>query len=162
MAELKKPSQERVFLVVVDDSDEMIVALRFACGRVRNTGGRVALLYVVSKGDFQHWMAVKDLMEEEHRARAEQRLKELSAKVLEWTGEMPILYIRAGQRRDELLKLLAEEPNISILVLAAATGTTGPGPLISALTGKKYSSRLKIPFVIVPGSLTDEQVDALT
>ena len=47
-----RASSNRVFLVVVDDTPEMDVALRFACLRARNTGGRVALLYVVEPADF--------------------------------------------------------------------------------------------------------------
>ena len=35
---------QRVFLVVVDSSPEMKVALRFACRRARATGGRLAML----------------------------------------------------------------------------------------------------------------------
>ena len=42
---------ERVFLVVVDESEEMQVALRFACRRAQHTGGRVALLYVIEPAD---------------------------------------------------------------------------------------------------------------
>ena len=44
---------------------------------------------------------------------------------------MPIVYIREGRTRDELLQLINEEPAISILVLAAGTGPEGPGPLIT-------------------------------
>jgi hypothetical protein len=51
------------------------------------------------------------------------------------------------------LKLLDEEPSISVLVLGAGTDPSGPGPLITALTGK-YSSKLHVPLVIVPGSLS--------
>ena len=58
---------DRVFLVVVDDTEEMKVALRFACRRAAHTGGRVALLYVVESSEFQHWMSVGDLMREEAR-----------------------------------------------------------------------------------------------
>ena len=36
-------------------------------------------------------------------------------------GSVPIVYIREGSRRDELLALIEEEPSISILVLAAGT-----------------------------------------
>ncbi len=39
-----RDSSDRVFLVVVDETEEMKVALRFACRRARHTGGRVALL----------------------------------------------------------------------------------------------------------------------
>ena len=63
---------QRLFLVVVDTSEEMNVALRFACQRAKNTGGRVALLYVMEPADFQHWMAVGDLMREEAREAGEE------------------------------------------------------------------------------------------
>ena len=72
-----------------------------------------------------------------------------------------MVYIREGRRRDELLGLIGEEPSISILVLAAGTGSEGPGPLISYLTGKP-AARLRIPITIVPGGLSIDQVDALS
>lgn len=81
--------------------------------------------------------------------------------VQELSGDMPILYVREGNVREELLRLIDEEPSISILVLGADTGPGGPGPLVTALTGK-FSGKLHIPLTIVPGSLTDEEVDALT
>ncbi|MFO0997974.1 MAG: universal stress protein [Alphaproteobacteria bacterium] len=158
--EQSKPAQ-RMFLVVVDESEELRVALRYACRRAVRTGGRVSLLYVIEPEPFLHWSSAERLREEEQRAQAEQRLQELSAKVVEWTGDMPTLYIRKGLRRDELLKLLDEEPDISVLVLGSATGRRGPGPLITALT-RRYAGRLHVPLTIVPGSLTDEQIDVLT
>ena len=67
----------------------------------------------------------------------------------------------ARRRENELLALIAEEPSISILVLAAGTGPEGPGPLISYLTGQA-AARLRIPITIVPGGLTPEQLDAVS
>jgi len=66
--------------------------------------------------------------------------------------------LREGARRDELLKLIDEDPSISILVLGAATGTKGPGPLVSAVTGK-FVGRLRIPVTIVPGNLSVEAIE---
>lgn len=154
------PRRARIFLVVVDQSAEMALALRYACHRARRTGGRVALLYVIEPVEFQHWMAVETLMREESRSEAEQLLHRLASEVQAATGEMPILYLREGNRRDELLKLIEAEPSISILVLAASSGPDGPGPLVSYLTGKGVN-RLRIPLTIVPDTLTDEQIDAL-
>ncbi len=151
----------RTFLVVVDQTEELRVALRFASRRAQHTGGRVALLYVVEPSDFHHWMAVEDLMEKESRMAAEEILNEYSGKVQEWIGETPMIYIREGRLQEELLKLIDEDETISILVLAADTGPRGPGPLVSALTGKLVS-KLRIPLTIVPGNLSDEQIDALT
>ena len=161
MSEPSPEPQERTFLVVVDNSEELHVALRFASLRAKKTGGRVALLYVVEPADFQHWMAVEDLMREEGRQEAEAVLQKYSAEVQEWSGKTPVFYLREGKLRDELLKLIDEDQSISILVLGAATGTEGPGPLISSLTGK-MTSDLRIPLTIVPGYLTDEQLESLT
>lgn len=155
-----KVREPRVFLVVVDETEEMRVALRFAALRARSTGGKVAMLYVVEPSEFQHWMAVGDIMREEARTEAEQVLQRLAAEVNELAGSLPVLYVREGDRRDELLALLDEEPNISILVLGAATGKRGPGPLVSAITGK-FLGRLHVPVTIVPDSMTAEEVDAV-
>ena len=161
MSEPSPEPQERTFLVVVDNTEELHVALRFASLRAKKTGGRVALLYVVEPADFQHWMAVEDLMREEGRQEAEAVLQKYSAEVQEWSGKTPVFYLREGKLRDELLKLIDEDQSISVLVLGAATGTEGPGPLISALAGK-MTSDLRVPLTIVPGYLTDEQLESLT
>jgi nucleotide-binding universal stress UspA family protein len=156
----RKKQVHRVFLVVVDQSPELKVALRFAARRARATGGRVAMLYVTEPAEAE-WLGVGEIMREERRAEAEQRLQELSTMVQELSGEMPILYVREGTVREELLKLIDEEPSISILVLGADTGPGGPGPLVTALTGK-FLGKLKIPLTIVPGSFSDAEVDAIT
>ncbi len=152
---------DRVFLVVVDESEEMRVALHFACRRALRTQGRVALLYVQEPAEFQHWMAIGDLMREEAREEAEGLLQKLSAEVQQWAGSFPIVYLREGSRAEELVKLLDEEPSISVLVLGASTESAGPGPLVSYLVGKG-ASKLRLPVTIVPGSLTDEEIIALT
>ncbi|HMB76750.1 MAG TPA: universal stress protein [Kiloniellaceae bacterium] len=161
MNDTAKKVEDRVFLVVVDETEEMQHALRYACRRALHTGGRVALLYVVEPSDFQHWMSVGDLMREEARNEGERLLQRLAAQVNEMSGKLPTLHLREGNRRDQLLELLEEEPGISVLVLGASTGKRGPGPLITALTGK-YIGTLHIPIMLVPDSLTEEEIDAIT
>ncbi|HTZ79487.1 MAG TPA: universal stress protein [Stellaceae bacterium] len=157
----QRPLPQRVFLVVVDESPEMRVALRYAALRARATTGRVALLYVIEPSDLQQWMAVETLMREERREEAEQLMSKISQEVLEASGSLPVVYIREGRRRDELLSLIDEEPSISVLVLAASTGPEGPGPLVTALTGK-LAVKLRVPVTLVPGNLTPEQISAVT
>jgi len=153
--------RERIFLVIVDNSEEMKVALHFACRRAKSTGGRVALLYVQDQADFQHWMAVAEIMREEQREAAEELLQALSAEVHDWSGKMPILYIREGLIREALVQLLDEEPSISILVLAAGVGRGGLGPIIDQIISKRAAS-LHLPVTIVPGSLDDAEIIAIT
>lgn len=150
----------RIFLVVVDETQEWRTALHFACRRAQHTGGRVALLHVLEPAGIQSWLAVEAVMREETREEAEQLLQKVAAEVNALTGTMPVLYLREGQRREELLKLINEDPSISILVLAAATSSEGPGPLVQYLTTKGVG-QLRIPITIVPGNLSVEQIDAL-
>jgi nucleotide-binding universal stress UspA family protein len=150
----------RTFLVVVDESVEMPVALYYASRRAQRSGGRVALLRVVPQEENHALMSVQALMREEGRQEAEALLQRLAGTVTEETGITPVVYLREGSSRDELLALIDEDPTISILVLAAATGAEGPGPLVTYLAGKA-AGKLRIPITIVPGSLTHEQIDAI-
>lgn len=153
--------RDRVFLVVVDDSPEREISLKYAALRARKGGGRVALLRVLEPMGQVEWAGVGVMMQEEAREEAEKMLSGLAARVQEITGGMPILLIREGNARDELLALVEEDPRISILILAAAAGSGGPGPLISALTGR-YAHRLRVPMTIVPGNLDDKELDRVT
>lgn len=152
---------ERIFLVVIDATEEHHKAVRFASLRAKRTGGRVALLYVIEPAEFKHWMAVEDIMRQERREEAEALLHDVSADVQELSGKTPVYFLREGNMAEELLALINEEKSISILVLAAAAGKKGPGPLVSALAGKASGS-LRVPLTVVPGDLTDAEIDALT
>ena len=154
-------AQSRVFLVVVDETEEYRLAVHYAARRASHTGGKLALLYVIEPAELQHWLAIEELARAERREAAEELLRTLCEDIAPVAGSTPIVYIREGRRRDELLALIGEDPTISILVLAAGTGAEGPGPLVSHLTGKA-AARLRIPITIVPGGLSIEEVDALS
>jgi hypothetical protein len=47
-----------------------------------------------------------------------------------------------------------------MLVLAASPGPEGPGPLVSAMA--KTMASFPIPVVLVPGDLSDADIDALS
>ena len=151
----------RVFLVVVDESPEMPVALYYASRRAQRTGGRVALLRVIPRHEGHGLASVEALMREEAQQEAEQLLQRLAKTVVDETGKVPAIYIKEGSARDELMDLVANDPSISILVLAAGTGPDGPGPLVSFLATKGLA-KLRIPVTIVPGSLSHEQIDAIS
>ncbi len=150
----------RTFVCVVDESPELHQALRYACRRAKNTGGRVALLYVLEPVEYQHWMAVGHLMAEERREQAEELLQVVSSVVQKLSGTVPVIYIREGNLTEQLMQLLDSEPELSVLVLGAATGSDGPGRVISYVM--KRIGRLPIPVTFVPGGLSDEQIDAIT
>ena len=159
-------SRERIFLVVVDNSPEVGVAVLYACLRAAKTDGRVALFHAIEPDDhggfvFGHWMGVGDAMQTEAREEAEATLAVVSQRVQSLSGKMPLYFLREGDRAKELVKLLETEKSISVLVLAASPKASGPGPLVSFMAGK-YASKLHIPLTIVPGTLSREELDAIT
>jgi hypothetical protein len=88
-------------------------------------------------------------------------LFEAAKAVNEIVGGKPELVTREGRALDEVRALLKEDRAIAILVLAAGTANEGPGPLVSLIAGPAAGA-YPIPVTVVPGSLTDEQIDALT
>src|SRR3954471_10368968 len=86
----------RVFLVVVDETPEHRVAVRYAARRAAHTGGRLALLHVIEPAELQHFLAIEELARAERREAAEQLLQELCEEMAPIAGAMPVVYIREG------------------------------------------------------------------
>lgn len=149
------------FLVCVDRRPQSRVAVRFACMRARNTGGRVSLLHVVEPPEFQHWAAVGDVMEDEGREDAEQLLDDLAHEVKEWAGVMPELIVREGDLGDEILSHVAADKEIDVLVIGAAAPDNPGFSLVTFLAGKLLG-HLSVPLVVVPANLTDDQIANMT
>ena len=153
-------SNRRKFLVVADESTEFQAALRFACRRARSTGGYVALLKVIEPAVFEHWSGVRDEIARQQREEAEAALQLSAEYVLAETGLPPEFLIQtADSSRAALRQVLSDDPDIKILVLAAAVGGRGPGPLVASIAkeGVKWGTR-KVPITIVPGDLTDDEI----
>ena len=156
-------STRRKFLVVADDTVEFQTALRYACRRARSTGGYVALLRVIQPAVFEHWSGVREEIARQQRQEAEASLQLSAEYVQAETGLPPeFLIVEADSTRAALKQALSEDPDIKILVLAAAAGRGGPGPLVSAIAkdGVRCGVR-KVPITIVPGDLTDDEIAAL-
>lgn len=151
------------FLVVVDDTPEAQVALRYASRRARNVHCGVVMLRVVEPVDFNQWAGVAELMRQEAHEAAEKLLLELAEQVNRECGVMPEVCIREGNATDELLRLIAEDMDIRMLVLAAAPSGAGagPGPLVSKLAGQ-MAGDLSFPITVIPGNLTLAQIERIT
>ncbi len=96
-------------------------------------------------------------MRDEAHADAEEMIYAAARTVNELSGIVAELVIPYGTVTDCLTRLLKEDADISILVLASGAGKEGPGPLVSMFASAVQS----IPVTIVPGNFTDAQIDAL-
>lgn len=156
----REEGHRRKFLAVVDDTPECDRALVYAASRAARTGGVLVLLYVIQPGDFQHWLGVENIMRAEAMDEAEDRLARMAERVRALAAIDPELVIREGKPVEAINALIEEDRDIAILVLAAATGTDGPGPLVSSIAGKSGAA-FPIPVTIVPGTLGDDDIAAV-
>ena len=150
---------KRKYLVVIDDTEECDRAVYWAAKRAGRTKSQIVMLRVIEPGDRnQQWLGVADLMKAEAQEEANAALDKFGAQIKKIAHITPDRVIREGDTAEEIVKLIDEDADIGILVLAAATGKEGPGPLVANLS--KTAGTFPIPVAIVPGHLNDEDIDA--
>lgn len=149
----------RKFLVVLDDSQECLNAMRFAAMRAARTGGGVEILAVIPPEEFNHWIGVGEIMREEARERIHAHFEVFAKWMRDRQGVDPELVIREGEPVPEILRQIEEDGEIGVLVLGASAEKGGPGPIVSALS-RSFGS-LPVPLTIVPGEMSKERLDAI-
>ena len=156
-------SNDRYILVVADNSNEMQIALEYACARSKKTGRKIIIATFVEPIDVLTTQGVSEIMINEAREEAESRLKDAASFVKNKTGELPALSLREGETISELKKLIDEEKNINVLVLAAKSdeNVKDPGPIITSLVSNEITN-LRVPIMIVPGNFSEEHIIQIT
>ena len=154
MAEL---NYSRKFLVLIDQSAECDRAASFAAHRVNRTGGTVVLMSVIDTEDFAQFIGVADTMRAEARDEAERNLDARIARIAEIGQVRTETLIREGRPDEAIEAVLAGDPGIGILVIAAGVGEKGPGPLVTHFAAH---NRLHVLVTIVPGAMTEDEIIA--
>ena len=150
----------RKFLVVLDDSKECLNAIRYAALRAAATDGRVQVLSVIPASEIQHGFGVAEVMRAEARERIAAHFEVFAKWMRDRPGVEPELVVREGDPGNELLAQIAEDAEIGVVVLAAASEGSGPGPLVTRLM--REMTTLPCPLTIVPGALSRERLEEIT
>ena len=153
-------SAKRTYLVVVDDSAESRVALRFAARRAAKTSGRIEVLGIVEPQDFVQFGGVQAAIEQEQRLRIEGVVSAGIGDILDESGVEANIIIQQGEVVRTVRDYLGGRDDVAALVLGAAPSGS-PGPLVVHFTGHD-AGRLPCPVMIIPGSLTDERLEQLS
>ena len=148
-------------LVVVDDTAEWDRAVYYASRWAIRAGGGVVMLRVIETEDQnQQWLGVADIMRAEAHEAADAALDRAAGRANGIAAITPERVIREGEPTEQILDVIDKDVDIVMLVLAANPGAEGPGPIINMLADAAGS--FPIPVTIVPGDLSDEDIDALT
>jgi len=151
---------KRKYLVVIDDTEECDRAVYWAAKRAARTKSQIVMLRVIETAERnQQWLGVADIMQAEALEAANAALDKYVARAKKIArGLKPDRVIREGDTAEQIVKVIDEDADIGILVLAAGVAKEGPGPLVSNLA--KTAGQFPIPVAIVPGHLSDDDIDA--
>jgi nucleotide-binding universal stress UspA family protein len=149
----------RVYLVVIDESQEAHSALRFAARRAHDTAGAVHILALVPRQAFSAFGAVQATIEEEAHDRAEIMANSAAGELMAQGGQMPQITVREGDGKPVINDYLREHPEVAALVLGAAA-EGNPGPLVTHFSA--CAGQLPCPLFVVPGGLSDAEIDRLS
>lgn len=153
---------KRKYLVIIDDTEECDRAVTFAAHRIKHSSGSIILMAVIEPGEFQHWLGVENIMRAEAKEEAERLLDIRRRRISQIDEGIKVqTVVREGRRAEEVEKLIDQDRDIAILILAAGTSKEGPGPLVTAFT-QRGANFLRVPVSIVPGSLSDEEIAVLS
>lgn len=149
----------RVYLVIIDETEEALTALRFAARRAAKTQGTIHLLAVVEPQPFNAFAGVQATIEEEARSRAEALASSAAGSLLSESGRMPVISVIQGEAEKVVRQYLADHPEVSALVLGAAKDGA-PGPLVQYFTS--HMANLPCPLFVIPGALNTEEIDRVS
>ena len=145
------------FLIIADDTPEFKKVLRLASKRAEKVGGSILLLYIIPPADFQHWTSVKDLMEEEAMEEATEQVDSHLREIKRISGLDAEVIVRKGKPEEVICEVIEEDREIHLLVLGADV-EGDPGPLIRSFR-EVLLNMLHMPVLVVPGNMTDEEID---
>jgi len=148
-------------LVIVDKSAEWDRAVYYASRWAIRAGGGVEMLRVIETDDQnQQWLGVADIMRAEAHEAADAALDRAAGRANGIAAITPERVIREGNPSEQILDVIDHDLDIAMLVLAASPGAEGPGPIITLMA--EAAGSFPIPVVIVPGDLSDADIDALS
>jgi nucleotide-binding universal stress UspA family protein len=148
-------------LVIVDDTAEWDRAVYYASRWAMRVGGGVVMLRIIETEDQnQQWLGVAEVMRAEAHEEADAALDRAAGRANGIAAITPERVIREGDPTEQILDVIEKDADIAVLVLAANAGPEGPGPLITMIADAVGS--FPIPVTIIPGDLSDPEIDALS
>lgn len=152
-------AEKRIYLVIMDETEEARRALRFAARRAVRTGGSVHILALVPRQEFVVFGSIQATIESEARERAEELALEAAGSLASESGLQPAVAVRTGSGPQVVRDYLAEHPEVSALVLGAAA-EGNPGPLVTHFTS--HLGQLPCVLMIVPGGIDERGIDSFS
>lgn len=138
-----------------------MTALVFAGLRAKTLRAGLVILRCAKVPGMGGWIGLdKDISQDaldSARLAATQHADKVEAR----TGVMAEVIVSEEEPVDAIRKVVDADNTIKMMVLATGFGRGGPGPLVSRLAKGKPLAGRPLPVTVVPGDMTDRQLDEM-
>jgi len=157
-----KKINQRNYFVVIDDSEEMWTAVKFAVKRAKLTKSNlttVSFIENISDGMLLT-SSTEKILDKEQITNEKTKHKEVHEFIYDKSKIKAKTEIFKISEIDDFIKFLNSYSSNSTIILATSKDIGKPGPLIDKLIYEKGNS-LHCPLVIINGNLEDKEIEKI-
>ncbi len=151
----------RQILVLVEVEKTARSAVHWAAHWALRTRDSLMFLHVIEPEQLLNFGSVHDMVRAERWQEAQKEMDPLVIEAEKITGIKPKVLLREGPLKETVRTVLQEQTNLSLMVMSANHREKGPAPFVGYLASR-MGSRVQVPLVLVPDSLTPEKIEELT
>ena len=157
-----KKINQRNYFVVIDDSEEMWTAVKFAVKRAKLTKSNlttISFIENISDGMLLT-SSTEKILDKEQITNEKTKHKEVHEFIYDKSKIKAKTEIFKISEIDDFIKFLNSYSSNSTIILATSKDIGKPGPLIDKLIYEKGNS-LHCPLVIINGNLEDKEIEKI-
>jgi hypothetical protein len=157
-----KKINQRNYFVVIDDSEEMWTAVKFATKRAKTTKSNlttISFIESISNG-MMLTPSTEKILDKEQVISEKIKHKEVQEFIFKTSKIKAKSEIFKISEIDDFINFLNSYSSNSTIVLATSKDIGKPGPLIDKLIYEKGNS-LHCPLVIINGNLEDKEIEKI-
>ena len=157
-----KKINQRNYFVVIDDSEEMWTAVKFATKRAKSTRSNlttISFIENISDG-MMLTTSTEKILDKEQISSEKVKHKEVHDFIFEQSKIKAKTEIFKISEIDDFINFLNSYSSNSTIILATSKDIGKPGPLIDKLIYEKGNS-LHCPLVIINGNLEDKEIEKI-
>jgi hypothetical protein len=154
-------SLSRKFLVVSDETEECLTAAMFAGLRARAVRAGLVMLRCARTPALGGWIGLDREISQDAVDAARLKAMQHADMVEKRVGLRPEVVVCEDDPLDAIRTIVASDPAIKNIVLAAGSGRWGPGPLVSRLGQGKTLTTRPVAVTIIPGVLSSAQLEEM-
>ena len=157
-----KKINQRNYFVVIDDSEEMWTAVKFAIKRAKSTKSNLTTIsFIESISDgMMLTTSTEKILDKEQISSEKIKHKEVHDFIFEHSKIKAKTEIFKISEIDDFINFLNSYSSNSTIILATSKDIGKPGPLIDKLIYEKGNS-LHCPLVIINGNLEDKEIEKI-